>query len=176
MLDVDEAPKIPATKPMTYDELYVEPLTDPIPLPAAGALEVAKYWKSSHSYPILRFTTSLLLIVTGTYMQYLLNTRLTLCLHVAANGAAGSSSPPMRASPAPQVPNGAPPPVPQTSESRDLEPNFKAAAPIAPVNTDNRNIVRRKLTGYVGFANLPNQWHRKSVRKGFNFNVMVVGE
>ena len=39
-----------------------------------------------------------------------------------------------------------------------------------------RNIVRRKLTGYVGFANLPNQWHRKSVRKGFNFNVMVVGE
>jgi hypothetical protein len=37
------------------------------------------------------------------------------------------------------------------------------------------NIVRRKLTGYVGFANLPNQWHRKSVRKGFNFNVMVVG-
>ena len=41
--------------------------------------------------------------------------------------------------------------------------------------SDMRNIVRRKLTGYVGFANLPNQWHRKSVRKGFNFNVMVVG-
>lgn len=39
-----------------------------------------------------------------------------------------------------------------------------------------KNIVRRKLTGYVGFANLPNQWHRKSVRKGFNFNVMVVGK
>ncbi len=42
--------------------------------------------------------------------------------------------------------------------------------------SDMRNIVRRKLTGYVGFANLPNQWHRKSVRKGFNFNVMVVGK
>ena len=41
---------------------------------------------------------------------------------------------------------------------------------------DAKNIVRRKLTGYVGFANLPNQWHRKSVRKGFNFNVMVVGK
>jgi septin 7 len=41
---------------------------------------------------------------------------------------------------------------------------------------DMRNVVRRKLTGYVGFANLPNQWHRKSVRKGFNFNVMVVGK
>ncbi|KAM0257539.1 hypothetical protein ACHAQJ_004353 [Trichoderma viride] len=46
----------------------------------------------------------------------------------------------------------------------------------APAVPDNKNIVRRKLTGYVGFANLPNQWHRKSVRKGFNFNVMVVGE
>lgn len=62
------------------------------------------------------------------------------------------------------------------SDSRDLEPNSKPAAPIVPVINDNRNIVRRKLTGYVGFANLPNQWHRKSVRKGFNFNVMVVGE
>ncbi|KAI5926655.1 Septin-domain-containing protein [Camillea tinctor] len=45
-----------------------------------------------------------------------------------------------------------------------------------PIINDSKNIVRRKLTGYVGFANLPNQWHRKSVRKGFNFNVMVVGE
>lgn len=36
-------------------------------------------------------------------------------------------------------------------------------------------IIKKRLTGYVGFANLPNQWHRKSVRKGFNFNVMVVG-
>ncbi|KAH8735533.1 Septin-domain-containing protein [Ilyonectria robusta] len=53
-------------------------------------------------------------------------------------------------------------------------PNVPSQPP--PAVTDNRNIVRRKLTGYVGFANLPNQWHRKSVRKGFNFNVMVVGE
>lgn len=51
--------------------------------------------------------------------------------------------------------------------------NPKLAAQAA---NDQRNIVRRKLTGYVGFANLPNQWHRKSVRKGFNFNVMVVGK
>lgn len=56
----------------------------------------------------------------------------------------------------------------QTVSSRDP----KAAAQAA---SDMRNVVRRKLTGYVGFANLPNQWHRKSVRKGFNFNVMVVG-
>jgi len=59
-------------------------------------------------------------------------------------------------------------PIPQTVSSKDP----KAAAQAA---SDMRNVVRRKLTGYVGFANLPNQWHRKSVRKGFNFNVMVVG-
>jgi septin 7 len=58
--------------------------------------------------------------------------------------------------------------IPQSVTSKDP----KAAAQAA---SDLRNIVRRKLTGYVGFANLPNQWHRKSVRKGFNFNVMVVG-
>ena len=58
-------------------------------------------------------------------------------------------------------------PEPQTVTAK----NPKAAAAMAI----DMNIVRRKLTGYVGFANLPNQWHRKSVRKGFNFNVMVVG-
>jgi len=31
-------------------------------------------------------------------------------------------------------------------------------------------------SGYVGFANLPNQVHRKSVKKGFEFTLMVVGE
>jgi hypothetical protein len=30
--------------------------------------------------------------------------------------------------------------------------------------------------GYVGFANLPNQVHRKSVKKGFEFTLMIVGE
>lgn len=57
----------------------------------------------------------------------------------------------------------------QTVSSRDPKAVVQAAL-------DMRNVVRRKLTGFVGFANLPNQWHRKSVRKGFNFNVMVVGE
>jgi septin 7 len=37
------------------------------------------------------------------------------------------------------------------------------------------NVIRKKLMGYVGFANLPNQVHRKSVRKGFQFTAMVVG-
>lgn len=29
---------------------------------------------------------------------------------------------------------------------------------------------------YVGFANLPNQVHRKSVKRGFEFTLMVIGE
>ncbi len=29
---------------------------------------------------------------------------------------------------------------------------------------------------YVGFANLPNQVHRKFVKKGFEFTLMVLGE
>ncbi|KAJ4387168.1 Cell division control protein 3 [Gnomoniopsis smithogilvyi] len=77
------------------------------------------------------------------------------------------------------------------SKNQSIKTNFTftMASNGAPVDTppeipsalsggviENKNIVRRKLTGYVGFANLPNQWHRKSVRKGFNFNVMVVGE
>ncbi|KAI9788059.1 MAG: hypothetical protein M1816_007271 [Peltula sp. TS41687] len=75
-----------------------------------------------------------------------------------------------------QPPPPPPPPPQQTAQGPAqsvLTPNPKVAAQVA---SDPSNIVRRKLTGYVGFANLPNQWHRKSVRKGFNFNVMVVGE
>jgi septin 7 len=91
-----------------------------------------------------------------------------LCFYTATNGVASAA--PTRASPAPQQ-NGkaiSPQEIPQSVSSTDP----KVAAQQA---SDMRNIVRRKLTGYVGFANLPNQWHRKSVRKGFNFNVMVVG-
>ncbi|ERE75588.1 septin-7, partial [Cricetulus griseus] len=34
----------------------------------------------------------------------------------------------------------------------------------------------KNLEGYVGFANLPNQVYRKSVKRGFEFTLMVVGE
>lgn len=37
------------------------------------------------------------------------------------------------------------------------------------------NIVRGKLTDFVGISTLPNQWHRKSMKKVFDFNIMVVG-
>jgi septin 7 len=43
-------------------------------------------------------------------------------------------------------------------------------------NTGVSSVIRKKLMGYVGFANLPNQVHRRSVRKGFQFTAMVVGE
>lgn len=32
------------------------------------------------------------------------------------------------------------------------------------------------MSAYVGFANLPNQVHRKTVKRGFEFTLMVVGE
>ncbi|KIR35322.1 septin ring protein [Cryptococcus deuterogattii MMRL2647] len=35
---------------------------------------------------------------------------------------------------------------------------------------------RKKLSSWVGFSNLPNQVHRRSVRRGFQFVTMVVGE
>ncbi|KAL5469870.1 hypothetical protein PMIN07_002390 [Paraphaeosphaeria minitans] len=103
---------------------------------------------------------------------------------MASNGA--SPTAPTRASPSPPTSAGsnlveqmnavhsqqasAPAPVPAPTTISSKDPKAAAAA------ASDMNIVRRKLTGYVGFANLPNQWHRKSVRKGFNFNVMVVGE
>ena len=36
--------------------------------------------------------------------------------------------------------------------------------------------VNPEQSGYVGFANLPNQVHRKSVKRGFEFTLMVVGK
>lgn len=91
-----------------------------------------------------------------------------LCFYTATNGAPAA---PTRASPAP-APNGK-----AVSPSQEIPQSVSSTDPkiAAQQASDMRNIVRRKLTGFVGFANLPNQWHRKSVRKGFNFNVMVVG-
>ncbi|XP_059848455.1 septin-7-like [Hypanus sabinus] len=34
----------------------------------------------------------------------------------------------------------------------------------------------RSVEGYVGFANLPNQVYRKSIKRGFEFTLLVVGE
>ena len=42
---------------------------------------------------------------------------------------------------------------------------------------ENQNLIlkSRNLDGYVGFVNLPNQVYRKSVKKGFDFTLMVIG-
>ncbi|XP_034401472.1 septin-7-like isoform X1 [Cyclopterus lumpus] len=46
-----------------------------------------------------------------------------------------------------------------------------------PTETDGGIMAQPKnLEGYVGFANLPNQIYRKSVKRGFEFTLMVVGE
>ena len=107
------------------------------------------------------------------------------CSILATNGSL--LLPPNRASPGPQgslAPNGKPS-SPFSERTNPANPSAQIAAQTvsskdpkaaAQAASDLRNVVRRKLNQYVGFANLPNQWHRKSVRKGFNFNVMVVGK
>ncbi|RSH95214.1 hypothetical protein EHS25_000300 [Saitozyma podzolica] len=37
-------------------------------------------------------------------------------------------------------------------------------------------VIRKKLASWVGFSNLPNQVHRRAMRRGFHFVTMVVGE
>ena len=44
------------------------------------------------------------------------------------------------------------------------------------MSSTERAFSSHDTAGYVGFANLPNQVHRKSVKKGFEFTLMVVGE
>ena len=53
---------------------------------------------------------------------------------------------------------------------RDVSPQ-PAGSAAAPAR-----LPPRQLDGYVGFANLPNQVYRKSVKRGFEFTLMVVGE
>lgn len=68
-----------------------------------------------------------------------------------------------------------------SSRNGDVSPNggpTNASSPSLVPTTQNgaSSVIRKKLMGYVGFANLPNQVHRKSVRKGFQFTAMVVGQ
>lgn len=51
-----------------------------------------------------------------------------------------------------------------------------AAAEERSVNCSTMVAQPKNLEGYVGFANLPNQVYRKSVKRGFEFTLMVVGE
>ncbi|XP_073902281.1 septin-4 isoform X2 [Castor canadensis] len=73
--------------------------------------------------------------------------------------------------------------APSWPQSSDSQQNFCAPAPLSP-STRPRS-PWGKLDPYdsseddkeyVGFATLPNQVHRKSVKKGFDFTLMVAGE
>jgi len=54
--------------------------------------------------------------------------------------------------------------------SRDIKREYE------PSSNGSSEIGGETLGGFIGFANLPNQVHRKSVKKGFEFTLMVVGE
>ena len=68
-----------------------------------------------------------------------------------------------------------------SSRNGDISPNGlgngsnPSLVPTQNTSAGISSVIRKKLMGYVGFANLPNQVHRKSVRKGFQFTAMVVG-
>jgi hypothetical protein len=47
---------------------------------------------------------------------------------------------------------------------------------IMPSSGHTRSSQAKDVESYVGFANLPNQVFRKSVKKGFEFTLMVVGK
>ncbi|XP_043199503.1 septin-7-like isoform X3 [Amphibalanus amphitrite] len=77
-----------------------------------------------------------------------------------------------------------PPPRRSDSEVTPARPGRPEEPPLVrPNKADDQNRERqarersrRQLDGYVGFADLPNQVHRRAVKKGFHFTLMVVGE
>ncbi|XP_063041084.1 septin-7-like [Engraulis encrasicolus] len=55
----------------------------------------------------------------------------------------------------------------------------RSSAPMRSMHGSSAGLIAlqpKNLEGYVGFANLPNQVYRKSVKRGFEFTLMVVGE
>lgn len=54
-----------------------------------------------------------------------------------------------------------------------LAPHWRHRPPTCPVS--HGFLLQDQDKEYVGFATLPNQVHRKSVKKGFDFTLMVAG-
>nr|XP_039256952.1 septin-2B-like isoform X2 [Styela clava] len=67
---------------------------------------------------------------------------------------------------------------PKYSAASEIRKKYEAYAPTKESREDPSKFkfTNPETAGYVGFANLPNQVHRKSVKKGFEFTLMVVGE
>ncbi|KAK2092884.1 Septin-7 [Saguinus oedipus] len=59
----------------------------------------------------------------------------------------------------------------------DVDPSVSRRVGEESISDFKYTVAQQKnLEGYVGFANLPNQVYGKSVKKGFEFMLMVVGE
>ncbi|XP_057295521.1 septin-2-like isoform X1 [Hydractinia symbiolongicarpus] len=73
-------------------------------------------------------------------------------------------------------------PVPPLQLKKESSPQTNRLSGASFSFTPSPKIVETKPASkedagiYVGFANLPNQVHRKSVKRGFEFTLMVVGE
>ncbi|KAK5900313.1 hypothetical protein CgunFtcFv8_025280 [Champsocephalus gunnari] len=65
-------------------------------------------------------------------------------------------------------------PAPSTHCPRDTESKMTAISRTSRSRAPRTDDAEEK--DYVGFASLPNQLHRKSVKKGFDFTLMVAGE
>ncbi|XP_033747620.1 septin-2B-like isoform X4 [Pecten maximus] len=65
---------------------------------------------------------------------------------------------------------------PSRSASFSSQHSNNNSSKSATTNSSKQSFTSPEQPGYVGFANLPNQVHRKSVKKGFEFTLMVVGE
>ncbi|KAJ2971391.1 hypothetical protein NQ176_g7713 [Zarea fungicola] len=158
MLDVAKPPKLGPWNAMSFDELY----SDPMDLSKSDSIGTGSD------------NTEIGTVVSADTIKRKTNDPYCQEPPTAIASTNGSGSPPTMA---PASPATGKLDIPTDIGKGDFPSNTVSVdAPSSAPVQDNRNIVRRKLTGYVGFANLPNQWHRKSVRKGFNFNVMVVGE
>ncbi|KAJ1854208.1 Cell division control protein 3 [Coemansia sp. RSA 638] len=53
---------------------------------------------------------------------------------------------------------------------------MRSGTAMQTTGTSGAGASKKKMNGYVGFSNYPNQVHRRSVKRGFNFTLMVVGE
>lgn len=66
-----------------------------------------------------------------------------------------------------------------TTQSLDLgnpvSADTQSPGQVLPEQPDVK-VINRQINGYVGFANLPKQWHRRSIKNGFSLNLLCVGK
>ncbi|KAG8411681.1 Cell division control protein 3 [Metarhizium acridum] len=174
MLDVEDPPRLNPMNPMSFDELYTPQSQQPP--------------ESTSEEPLVRIDgqrSELLASLPHSFMLASTPTTDSRCVHLFAFAFLDANDIFVQLPTVPIHPRVSPasPPAgkPESAASaQDVHPSDPApAVPSQSVPSsiqDARNIVRRKLTGLCRLCQPAKPWHRKSVRKGFNFNVMVVGE